>query len=371
MSVPRPGIRPLIVIGPTPPPIHGVAFTTPHVLAAISSLGRLAAHLETRDPRPVTTTGRLDVRNLWLGLLHSWRLAGLLRRQPDADVYLPLSQGTWGFLRDAAFIWLARAARRRVYVHLNGGLFRRFYDDAPRPMQAFMRATLREVHEAWVLTPAHAAIFDGLIPRDRVRLLENAADDPTAEWEDGRRGSDGRRILYLSNLVPAKGCFDLLAALERLGDAGRGAHVRFVGEADEDVADEVRRRGQELARNGVEIELAGVHVDEAKAADFQWADIFVLPSKYPPEGQPLVLLEAMAAALPIVSTRHSGIPHTVRDGQEGLLVEPADVAALADALGRLMSDRDLRERLGRAGRVRYERVYTPSAFQQRVADLFD
>ena len=362
--------RPLIVIGPTPPPIHGVAFTTPHVLAGVAALGRLAAHLETRDPRPVTTTGRFDFRNAWLGVLHAARLVGLLRAHRGADVYLPLSQGTWGFVRDAAFIWLARAARRRVYVHLNGGLFGRFYQGAPRPLRAFVRATLRGVHEAWVLTPAHIDIFDWLISADRVRLLENAAVDPTPEWNGEPRGGDGRRLLYLSNLIPEKGPIDLLDAIEAMGDAARGTQVRFVGEADDDVADEVRRRSAGLAERGVEVDLAGVHVDREKALDYRWADVFVLPSRYPPEGQPLVLLEAMAAGLPIVSTRHSGIPHTVRDGQDGLIVEPGDTEALANALQRLMNDLELRERLGRSGRARYESVYTPAAFERRVRDLF-
>jgi glycosyltransferase involved in cell wall biosynthesis len=121
---------------------------------------------------------------------------------------------------------------------------------------------------------------------------------------------------------------------------------------------------------GIHVDLAGAHVGADKVSDFQWADVFVLPSRYPPEGQPLVLLEAMAAGLPILSTRHSGIPHTVRADREGLIVEPGDVTAIADALERLMNDADLRERLGRAGRERYQAVYTPAAFQRRVAELF-
>lgn len=362
----------IIVIGPTPPPIHGVAFTTPHVIASLQALGKFAAHLDPRDERPVTTTGRLDLRNVQLGLLHAWRLLVLLRRHPGAAVYLPLSQVTWGFLRDAVFVWLARLARRGVYVHLNGGLFRSFYEQAPAPMRVFIRATLKGVREAWVLTPAHTKMFEGLVPHERVRMLENAVDDPTRALNgksitDGE--SSGKRVLYLSNLVPEKGCFDLLAAFEAMGEEARGVHLRLVGEADPDVADEVRRRAAALADRGVEVELAGVHLDAAKARDYAWADVFTLPSRYPPEGQPLVLLEAMAASLPIVTTDHSGIPHTVRDEIEGLIVPPGDVDALRGALERVIADAELRERLGRAGRRRYDERYTPDAFRRRVAEL--
>jgi colanic acid/amylovoran biosynthesis glycosyltransferase len=85
----------------------------------------------------------------------------------------------------------------------------------------------------------------------------------------------------------------------------------------------------------------------------------VYPSYYPEEGQPLVLLEALAAGLPIVSTRHAGIPDTVRDGLDGILVEPRDTGSLATTLERLASDPEERSRLGSAARQRYEQRYRP------------
>ena len=64
----------------------------------------------------------------------------------------------------------------------------------------------------------------------------------------------------------------------------------------------------------------------------QVADVFVLPTFYPFEGQPLVLLEALAAGVPVVSTFHAGIPETVRNEKEGLLVPANDPPALAGAI---------------------------------------
>jgi glycosyltransferase involved in cell wall biosynthesis len=362
--------RPLIVIGPTPPPFHGVALVTVDVLAAARRCERLAAHLNTSDPRPVTTTGDLDLVNVWLGLKHAAQLAVLLARRREADVYLPLSQGRWGFVRDAAFIWLSRLARRRVIVHLNGGHFRRFYEVAPALEQRLIRSTLRGVDRAWVVTPGHLEIFGGLVPGDRVRMLENAGEDMRAMAPPSEKEPDaGLRILYLSNLVPEKGCFDLLDALARIGGAGGPIEVRLVGEADPEVAEEIERRAVSLAQVGVHVELVGVRVDAEKAREFAWADVFAYPSRYPPEGQPLVLLEAMSAGLPIVSTDHSGIPHTVRDEREGLIVPPGDIDAIASAIERLAGDRELRERLGAAARDRYESAYTPARFHRAVEVL--
>ncbi len=92
------------------------------------------------------------------------------------------------------------------------------------------------------------------------------------------------------------------------------------------------------------------------------ASVVVLPCVVAADGNvdalPTVLLEAMACGLPVVSTALSGIPEIVADGETGYLVPPGDPAALAAVMRRLLEDRALAERLGRAGR-------------ERAGDLFD
>ncbi len=89
------------------------------------------------------------------------------------------------------------------------------------------------------------------------------------------------------------------------------------------------------------------------------ADVFSMPSLW--EGLPLALLEAMVARKPIVASRTSGIPEAIADGQTGLLTEPGDVEALTDALGRLLADAGLRERLAREAQSVALQSFTISA----------
>lgn len=371
-----PGRRDLIAIGPSPPPAHGVSVAMRHVLAAMRQHGQLAEHIDTRDPRPVETIGRFDLVNIGLALRHAARLARSLARHRQAAVYLPLSQGTWGFLRDALFILLARAARRPVYVHLHGSFFQQFYSGSPPPLRWLIRATLSGIAQAWVLTPSLAAAFDGLVPEDRIRVLENVVDDPLEARQSGRhdspqnaRSPQGLRILYLSNLIPEKGCFELIRAVAALGERARGWRLRFVGQTDEAVRRELVAWSDRLRTNEIEVELAGALHGAAKDTEYLFADIFVLPTWYPMEGQPLVLLEALAAGLPIVTTAHGGIPETVRDGLDALLVPPKDVPALAQALERLATDEQLRAELGGRARARYEDRYRPPRMHRDVARL--
>lgn len=361
-------MRRLIAIGPTPPPTHGVSIATERLVAALDRMGALAAHLDTRDPRPVTTLGVLDLRNVALGVWHALLLARLLLRHRDAGVHVPISQERWGFLRDAVFIWLAKLARRRVYVHLHGGHFDAFHAGSGRAMRLAIRATLRGAHQAWVLTDTLRGVFGDLVPANRVHVVENVVEDLGVRRNGGPpAGAAGVRLLCLANLVPGKGAVEVLDAVEALGEEARGWVVRLVGEGDPDVVEPLRRRGERLEReHGVRVELPGTATGDAKVAEFARADVFVYPSTYRFEGQPLVLLEALAAGLPIVTTRHAGIPDTVRDGRDGILVPPGDVDALVDALRRVVQDAALRSRLRQAARARYEAQYRP---ERLVTDL--
>lgn len=103
------------------------------------------------------------------------------------------------------------------------------------------------------------------------------------------------------------------------------------------------------------------------------ADLFVLPSVRAFDGQaegiPVALMEAMASGLAVVASRLSGIPELVGHGREGFLVPPGDATALADAIF-LLSDGQLRQRMGRAGRVRVEREFNLVANVGTLAQHF-
>lgn len=368
-AAPR-GPEPLIVVGPTPPPTHGVSVMTLTMLEALRSAGLLAGHVDTKDPRTVDIIGRFDLENVRLGIVHSLRFVRLLARTPGTAVYIGLSQGTWGFVRDAVLLLTARAFRRRRYVQVHGGNFDAFYSGAAAPLRAVVRASLAGAHAAWVLTPRLRPMFDGLVPEDRVEVLPNAVVDPfTAGAPVRSRDADEPvRVLYLGNLLPEKGCFDLLAALEELGPDGAKLAVRFAGQASADVEEEVLARAEALRhRGGPQVEYAGSADEAGKRKHYAWADVFVFPSRN--EGQPLVLLEALAAGLPIVTTSYRGIPDTVRDGVEGVLVAPAAPEELATALRRVMADPELRQRLGSAARARYEAAYRPERFRENLIGL--
>jgi glycosyltransferase involved in cell wall biosynthesis len=116
---------------------------------------------------------------------------------------------------------------------------------------------------------------------------------------------------------------------------------------------------REVAQRGLQerVILHGFTPQDKLETLYRQADIFALPSFA--EGVPGVLMEAMALAIPCVSTWVAGIPELIRSGIDGLLVPPSDTEAFADAIRQLVTDPDLRLRIGQAGRQRVLEKFAP------------
>lgn len=166
-------------------------------------------------------------------------------------------------------------------------------------------------------------------------------------------------ILSSGRLVAKKGFPVLIEACRILWERGFPFHCTIAGSGPDEAA--LRRQ---VAEAGLEsqITLTGRSLEqEALPAFMHGGDIYALACIWAPDndvdGLPMMLMEAMACGLPAISTRLVGIPDLIRDGETGLLVEPNDAGALADALMRLAQEEELAERLAQAGRRHVEEKF--------------
>lgn len=166
------------------------------------------------------------------------------------------------------------------------------------------------------------------------------------------RGDANVTIGAASRLSPEKGLEYLLRAVAALRDRGVVLDVVLAGDGPSRPALE-RLTGELGLRERVEFTGELAHADVPRV--LQRLDIFAMPSTW--EGFGVSALEASAMELPVVASNIHGIPDVVLDGETGLLVPPADVDALATAIGRLAADAALRRTMGAAGRAYVEREY--------------
>jgi glycosyltransferase involved in cell wall biosynthesis len=209
------------------------------------------------------------------------------------------------------------------------------------------------------------------VAQEKCVLLENAID--TAEFSRRLSTREAKEQMGLAperfvigavgRLSAEKGFDVLIRSTHHLLQAGCDVELRIVGEGDE------RSRLQALIDElgiGDRARLLGYLSDTRLF--YQGLDVFALSSLR--EGLPNVVLEAMALNVPVVATNIAGVPRLVRDGENGLLVEPGNEQALAGAARRLMEQLELRDRLGTAGRATVETSYSFATRMQKMRELY-
>lgn len=241
---------------------------------------------------------------------------------------------------------LAAACRRMgipYILHLHGSRMRQYWLGSSNRTQARIELMFSRAEKIIVLGQVWRAFVTEHVSdvSDRIIILPNATrslnmphvPDPTQV-----------RILFLGRIGERKGVPQLIDALAQLPDGNRW-HATIAGDGDIEGA----RERIAAADLGARVDLPGwvgpAEVERALAN----ADVLVLPSF--DENLPMSVIEGMAAGLAVVATPVGATEEIVHDGETGLLVQPGDVNSLAAALNRLVSDADLRMRLGRAARA--------------------
>jgi glycosyltransferase involved in cell wall biosynthesis len=172
-------------------------------------------------------------------------------------------------------------------------------------------------------------------------------------------------VLYIGRLVPEKGQAVLLDAVSQLAARGVAVELQLAGEGS--LRPELERAAARLGIAERVFFLGAVGQEELRAL-YERASIFCLPSFA--EGVPVVLMEAMAMGLPVVTTRIAGIPELVEDGQSGILVAPGRADELADSLAGLLEQPELRQSLGSNGREAVIRGFDCEGSAAQLQALF-
>jgi len=351
-----------------------VAFATPGA-ADGGGIGRMTGyivdHLAAR--RPGLRTVVLDTRGRGSVFRSPFHLAaalvrlGALLRKDGALVHINVSERT-SFLRKAAVQLVATAFGRPTVVHLHGANFIDFYEDNALA-KAISRWLFRRCDRLIVLGDSWRdfAVHTMGIDPAKVDVLYNAV--PDFAGNDFRREAphpgQPLRLLTLANLSERKGTGCLLRACEGL--KAQGVDFRLTLGGGGDVAG-YRRMAEELGI-GAECRFLGWVSREMAHDLIRSHDMLLLPSTH--EGLPMVILEALAARLPVVTTPVGSIPEVLEDGRTALIVPPDDPQALGGAIARLAGDRTLYTRLAEAGRRLFVERFHIDGYCARLTAIYD
>jgi glycosyltransferase involved in cell wall biosynthesis len=286
-------------------------------------------------------------RKLWTFAAAFVRTLLRLRRAPTDVVHIHFASNA-SSVRKVALARLALANGARVIMHAHGGGYQAYWAKLSPRWRAVTLATLRRVDRLIVLGESWRAFFIsiGLRP-EQIVVLANPVVLPSAV--PARLPRHQVQLVYLGRISAEKGAFDLVEAVASLPPSCL-ARIKLVLAGDGELA----RLRELIEKRGIgqTVEVRDWLQPAERDRLLACSDVFVLPSYA--EGLPMALLEAMAWGLPAICTPVGSIPRQVRDGVEGFLVQPGDVAQLASAIERIVRDDSLRARMAAAARATVE-----------------
>ena len=237
----------------------------------------------------------------------------------------------------------------------NGRIFSRWMYRRVARVIAVSGAITRRLIERDGVLPAKITVVPNSVPPSR----ESHGDDLPIPAELGR----GPVVGMVARLQPEKGVTSFLKAAAHV--AGEFPAARFVVVGDGPLREELFRLAEDL-KVRERVLFLGFRPDAQ--ALIKLMDVVAVPSVS--EGTPLVVLEAMAAGVPVVASAVGGIPDQIRPGREGILVPPGDPGALADALTKVLRDPELARRVGEAGRQRASTKFSHENMVRKVEGIY-
>ncbi|HEY9855754.1 MAG TPA: glycosyltransferase family 4 protein [Stenomitos sp.] len=223
------------------------------------------------------------------------------------------------------------------------------------------RSVTRIIVNAEAIKQALVTLHD--LPAERISVLYNGLPDHASP---GRTEPTKRLTLGLiSRLDKEKGVLVLFDAFKQLSARHPELTLHLVGKgnASATIADRIEQEG--LADKVI---AEGYHAGPIEDL-LESFDVYVFPSFH--EGFPYSLLEAMRAGCAIVASSVGGVPEAIVEGQEGILVPPGEVEALADALEQAITDPELRRTLGQRARARFEQAFVLERMHERLGRVLE
>ncbi len=357
----------------------GVAFEL--LIESLEAQNQSVSIVNTQWGGAVKKSGTFNLKRAFTvaaSVAHAWW------KLPTAKtLYMPIATSNLGALRDFLIIGFAAMLRVRIVVHLHGSGLKPFYENSASWMQNILVKTY-SVADCYVVLGELLKDQFSFVPNweTKTKVVRNGTPIDTSEIPESytKRSPEKRdswRFLFLSNLMPTKGYVEIVQACQDLLDEGItnfhcdlcGEFLSSVIEQSENTVEEQREsllqklRDPAIAGN---VTYHGVVTGKQKTNFLRDSNLLLLPTYHPWEGQPLCINEALAWAMPVITTNHRGIPEQVIDGFNGYFVEPRSTESLVECLKQFLTDQAPYEQLSVNAREHFENCFTN---EQHVANL--
>ncbi|CAH2464466.1 MULTISPECIES: glycosyltransferase family 4 protein [Bacillus cereus group] len=352
-------MKKICLIGQFPPPIHGLS----KALETIVQSNYLKSKYELNC---------VDIKD-------NKRFISNLKKieRTDADMYyFTISQTKFGNLRDMIILWRLLKKGKKVVIHYHGGYYKELYNSLNFIQKSINKNLISQIDIMIALSHGLKKIFEDVIDYKKIRVCENYVEDSSLISNEEfnlkiKRMHEEKRkleVIYLSNFIKTKGYYDVLQAANQL--KGKDVQFNFAGGFFSE--QEKEEFFNYIQKNNLQdiVTYHGVVKGEQKKELLLDADIFSLPTYYPKEGQPISIIEAMGNGLPIITTKHAGIPDIVKQ-ENGYLINPESPNEISEAVNDLLNNREKLMEFAQENRKYALKEFKEMDYIKRLEKIFD
>jgi len=316
----------VLLIGPLPPPITGESLANNTVLKNLRLVSKFKIYFINNAYHSFKEDlGVFSMKKAWFYFKKYIQLYKVI----DIDIlYITLGQTFYGVIKYAPYIITAKLLRKKIVIHIHGNYLKTEYLKLKGIKKSLFKFLISKADKGIVLSKMLLPNLTPFISKKNIFILPNFTEKYLTEgFLLKQKNLEQLRILFLSNLMTEKGVLDLIEALNILSKKKISFKAKFAGNIDNSIKNEVL----EKIKNNKSIEYLGVVSGDAKKELFIWGNVFVFPTYYAIEGQPISILEAMATGNIILTTKHGGIPDIFSENN-GYFINKKDPNDIADKL---------------------------------------
>lgn len=324
-------MKSLLIIGPQPDPIDGCSYANSILCKNLAKQNIRYKTINTNTKTVSSKQGNSFSFNKALKFITAY--FQFYKIFSSKVVYFTPGQTFFGLAKYAPFIMLCIFVNKPYIIHVHGNYLGKQYQELNGLKSRIFRLLISKASAGIALSKSLKLNFDNLLPTEKIYVVENfVSDDLFSKSEPSQKKTDKPRLLYLSNLMREKGILELLDALISLQTQGIDFYAEFAGKIEQDIEPNV---SEKLKLLGTNTKYLGIIKGDQKLEALKKANIFILPTYYKMEGQPISLLEGMATGNIIITTKHAGIPDIIGD-KNGFFVDKNSSSSITSVIIRIV-----------------------------------
>lgn len=355
----------VVILGKLPPPYMGPAIATQIILNSELKNKFDLVHFNVTINKTIETQGKKSFNKIVASIKLYLSYNKFLNKHKPDIVLVPFGQETIGFYKDIPYLLLPKIKKIKVIGQLRGSNFKNWLNNSSFITNSVVHFTLKRTNGIIVLGNNLRYLFTDIFNEDKIFVVPNGADYKIPV----RRRKEGKfRILFLANLMDNKGIIDLVDACLLL-------HLRniefelclfgsWIEQETKDYCIAV------LNKNNINYKVIPSEESPNKMQYLVDSDVFVFPPRAP-EGHPWVLVEAMAAGLPIISTDQGAIVESVLENKNGFIVDTRAPEQIAEKILFFIKNEDERKQYGESSRQLYENSFSENNMVKNLSIVFN